>query len=90
MQFSSHLAVLEALGLPVASRCGMIAFAQNLTAPAPGTARVVSVRTMSTYSESSSSYTDTNGKVQTSGSGVTDIRQVYKLETDIAFIEVTG
>jgi hypothetical protein len=81
---------IRSIGLLVGSLCAATAFGQNLTAPTPGTARVVSVRTMTTYSESASSYTDTNGKVQTSGSGATDIRQVYKLETDKAFIEVTG
>ncbi|MGB6459599.1 MAG: hypothetical protein WBG02_06495 [Candidatus Acidiferrum sp.] len=45
---------------------------------------------MSTYEESSSSYTDSNGKVQSNGSGGTRIRQVYRLETDKAFVEVTG
>src|ERR1700724_3574543 len=65
-------------------------FAQTNAPLAPGTARVIGVRTMNTYEESSSSWTDSNGKVQSGGSGGTSIRQVYKLETDKSFLEVTG
>lgn len=45
---------------------------------------------MRTYEETSRSYTDSNGKVQSIGYGETRIRQVYKLEADKAFMEVTG
>jgi len=65
-------------------------FAQTNAPLAPGTARVIGVRTMNTYEESSSSWTDSNGKVQSGGSGGTSIRPVYKLETDKSFMEVTG
>ena len=66
------------------------ASAQTNAPLAPGTARVVGIRTMNTYEESSSSWTDSNGKVRSGGSGGTSIRQVYKLETDKSFMEVTG
>jgi hypothetical protein len=74
----------------LAAASASTAFAQTNTPLAPGTARVIGVRTMSTYEESSGSYTDSKGKVQSSGSGGTRIRQVYKLETDKSFVEVTA
>lgn len=82
--------ILRIVSIALLAALAPITFAQSNTPLAPGTARVVGVRTMNTYEESNGSYTDSNGKVQTNGSGDTRIRQVYKLETDKAFMEVTG
>lgn len=82
--------ILRFISIALLAASASTAFAQTNAPLAPGTARVIGVRTMSTYEESSSSYTDSNGKVQSSGSGGTSIRQVYKLETDKAIMEVTG
>ena len=81
--------ILRIVSIALLAASASAVFAQTNAPLAPGTARVIGVRTMSTYEESSSSYTDSNGKVQSSGSGGTRIRQVYKLETDKAFMEVT-
>lgn len=69
---------------------GGVVFAQQAQPLTPGQARVVSIRTMSTYSEDSSVTTDSDGNVHGSGSGGTRIRQVYKFETTNSFIELTG
>jgi hypothetical protein len=82
--------ILRIINIALLAALAPITFAQTNTPLAPGTARVVGIRTMSTYEESSSIYTDSNGNVRGSGSGDTRIRQVYKLETDKSFMEVTG
>jgi hypothetical protein len=82
--------ILRFISIALLAASASPAFAQTDAPLAPGTARVIGVRTMSTYSESGSTYTDSNGKIQGSSSGGTQLRQVYKLETDKAFIEVTG
>jgi hypothetical protein len=69
---------------------GGAVLAQRAQPLAPGQAKVIGIRTINTYSESSDVSTDSTGNVHGSGSGATKIRQVYKLETANSFIEVTG
>jgi len=82
--------ILRFISIALLATLASTTFAQTDAPLAPGTARVIGVRTMNTYSQSSSTWTDSNGNVQGGGSGGTRIRQVYKLETDKTFIEVTG